>query len=237
MSARLCCSYLRVYQPLESLSDVERAMVERARAKPGARTSRLGLHRARGVLRGLREDRRRRVVLSVRHTPRLRWLLGSSRSSVRCPNAVPAVLHRRGARRDARSELETLEREHPGIRPPIVQSLWHVPRSGSSASTTRSAGSSKPVTTRRIRYETTMTAARERVDRALGHVTGGIVHPGDRRCDLRAEGVAQGLLGRRAFSSSTTRASRHSSRATTSPTTTRQPTSGARSPRSVKATG
>lgn len=77
----------------------------------------------------------------------------------------------------ARRELASIEREQPGLRPPIVQSLWHVPPRwfvcfDDSERRIEQAGDHPS-----IRYETRIDVARSRVSAALETLTGGIVHP------------------------------------------------------------
>lgn len=109
------------------------------------------------------------------HT-RLRWLLALIAFEQSIPDAVPIFFTEKEVA-DARRELDAIEREHPGIRPPIVQSLWHVPPQWfvcfDDAERRIEQAGDHPT----IRYETSVASALRRVDYALDTVTGGIVHP------------------------------------------------------------
>lgn len=180
MSARLCCSYLRVYRPLESLSETERAFVVRTQASvsahaPAARHS-LGLlaPSERRELYERTEGERTFVCLS--HN-RLRELLGLVAFERSLPDAVVASFFTQSELADARAELETMQQAMPDVRPSVVQSVWHVPLRWfvcfTDAERRIEHAGDHPV----IRYESRVATARQRVADALQTLTGGIVHP------------------------------------------------------------
>jgi hypothetical protein len=109
------------------------------------------------------------------HT-RLRWLIALLAFEHSTPEAVPAFFTRDEVV-DARRELEALEQAYPGVRPPIVQSMWHVPPQWFVCFDDAERRIEHVGEYPRIRYETSMSAARSRVEGALETVTGGIVHP------------------------------------------------------------
>ena len=93
----------------------------------------------------------------------------------------------------ARREIEQIESEQPGIRPPIVQSLWHVPPKWfvcfDDAERRMEHSGDHPS----IRYETRRGVGPSPCSCALDTLTGGIVHPVIVGHDLRAEGVVAGF--------------------------------------------
>jgi hypothetical protein len=178
MSATLCCAYLRVYQPLMSLSSGEQAVVKAHVAAEGASGRR-------PMLALLAPEECSDVYVKAvdgepfycpTH-PRLRWLLGLASFERSIPNTSLGLFFTSQEIDAAHRELEALERDHPGIRPPIVQSVWHVPPRWfvcfDDAERRIEQHGDHPT----IRYETTVAAARERVGEALSTLTGGIVHP------------------------------------------------------------
>jgi hypothetical protein len=163
-----------VYQPLASLSDVERGLIEHAH-HPSA-TPTLGLlapEECSEVYEKAVEDE---VFFCPTHT-RLRWLLGLVAFERSIPDAAVPLFFSQKEMTAARRELERIERDQPGVRPPIVQSLWHVPPRwfvcfDDSERRIEQVGDHPT-----IRYETSIESARERVTLALDTLTGGIVHP------------------------------------------------------------
>jgi hypothetical protein len=170
-----------VYQPLEALSEPERAMVERARKQP-ERT----VHRARRHSLGLlapqecREVYERlidgRVLVCPGHN-RLRTLLGLVAFERSLPDAVVPLFFSEKELVRARAELETMQRAYPEIRPSIVQSVWHVPLRWFACFDDSERRIEQAGEYPMIRYETQISAARRRIGEALETLTGGIVHP------------------------------------------------------------
>lgn len=109
--------------------------------------------------------------------PRLRWLLGLVAFERSVPDSAVPLFFTENEITAARRELETIEREQPGIRPAIVQSLWHVPPRWFVCFEDSERRIEQADDHPTIRYETRIGAARERVARALDTLTGGIVHP------------------------------------------------------------
>jgi len=179
MTARLCCSYLRVYRPLEALTESESALVERARTTSRRRLS--GRHSL-GLLapQECRELYERVVdgqtFVCLGHN-RLRTLLGLISFERSLPDAVVPLFFTQTELSRARAELEKIQRTHPDVRPSVVQSVWHVPLRWfvcfEDAERRIEQAGEHPT----IRYETTVSTARRRVADALETLTGGIVHP------------------------------------------------------------
>ena len=109
--------------------------------------------------------------------PRLRWLLGLASFERSMPNVALGLFFTRQEIAAARRELEAIEREHPDVRPPIVQSVWHVPPRWFVCFTDEERRFEQAGEHPTIRYETRVGKARARVAKALDTLTGGIVHP------------------------------------------------------------
>ncbi len=175
LSAHLCCSYLRVYQPFASLPEAERdvAVVRSNGAGAGAALGLLAPEECSDAYEKWL-DGERYVCLTY---SRLRWLQGLIAFERSLPDAAVPLFFSREQVADARVELESFERDHPGLCPPLVQSLWHVPPRWfvcfDDAERRIEQAGDHPT----IRYETRVGAARERVSSALDTLTGGIVHP------------------------------------------------------------
>src|SRR5438132_9216244 len=125
MPARLCCAYLRVYQPLDALNDAERALVTASR-DGGTTFPALGLLAPEERLEVYTKevDGQTFVCPSLTH---LRNLLGLMAFERTIPNSVVPMFFSSRDMSRARAELETIRRTQPGIRPSVVQSVWHVP--------------------------------------------------------------------------------------------------------------
>jgi hypothetical protein len=175
--ATVCCSYLRVYQPFAALSSGEQALVQaHASANGEARKPVLALLAPEECSDVYEKTVDGESYFCPTH-PRLRWLLGLASFERSMPNMSLGLFFSSQELDAAHRELEALERDHPGIRPPIVQSVWHVPPRWfvcfDDAERRFEQNGDHPT----IRYETTIAAARQRVGRALDTLTGGIVHP------------------------------------------------------------
>lgn len=180
MNARLCCSYLRVYRPLETLTDPERLLVDRARSTPirhrtPGRHS-LGLLAPQECQDLYEKVADGRTFVCLGHN-RLRTLLGLISFERSLPDAVVPLFFSQQEVSTARAELETIQRSQPDIRPSVVQSVWHVPLRWfvcfEDAERRIEQAGDHPT----IRYETRVSTARQRVADALETLTGGIVHP------------------------------------------------------------
>ena len=176
-TARLCCSYLRVYQPIDSLSDGERTAIEATHRSNRTRNGHtLGLL-APDECSELYEKTIDGETLYCPAYTRLRWLLGLVAFERSIPEAVVPLFFSRAELDGAHDELEAIEREHPGVRPPLVQSLWHVPPRWFVAFDDAERRIEQAGDHPKIRYETRIGTARERVSNALDTLTGGVVHP------------------------------------------------------------
>ncbi|MGH2760460.1 MAG: hypothetical protein ACRDKJ_13000 [Actinomycetota bacterium] len=181
MSARLCCSYLRVYRPFEGLSQPERALVEHVRGRVGSLSSRPTRHSL-GLLapqecRELYEktvDGSTFVCLGHNQLRRLLGLVAFERS---LPDAVVPFFFSEQEIATARAELERIQRAHPDVHPPVVQSVWHVPLRWFVCFDDGERRIEQDGDHPTIRYETRIATARDRVGHALQTLTGGIVHP------------------------------------------------------------
>ncbi len=180
MTARLCCSYLRVYRPVETLTEPERVLFERARATSGRRhrpaRHSLGLLAPQECQELYEKFADGRTFVCLGHN-RLRSLLGLIAFERSLPDSVVPLFFSELEVAKARAELETIQRAHPDIRPSVVQSVWHVPLRwfvcfGDAERRIEHAGEHPT-----IRYETRVSTAQERVAHALQTLTGGIVHP------------------------------------------------------------
>ncbi len=181
MSARLCCSYLRVYRPLETLPEPERAFVEHVRNEPrsaGATSTKhsLGLLAPQECRELYEKTVDGRVFVCLGHN-QLRHLLGLVAFERSLPDAVVPLFFSEQELTRARTELERIQRTHPDVRPSVVQSVWHVPLRWFvcfSDAERRIEQDGEQLT---IRYDTRISMARDRVGDALQTLTGGIVHP------------------------------------------------------------
>ena len=180
MAAQLCCSYLRVYRPIEALSEPERAFVEHVRAKPHE-LGRSGRHSL-GLLapQECQELYERNVdgqsFVCLGHN-KLRTLLGIIAFERSLPDSVVPHFFSEREVAKARTELETLQRAHPDIRPSVVQSVWHVPLRWFVCFDDVERRIEQAGDLPTIRYESRVHTARRRVGDALQTLTGGIVHP------------------------------------------------------------
>lgn len=107
----------------------------------------------------------------------LRNLLGMVAFERTIPDAVVPMFFAKSEVSRARAELATIRQMQPGIRPSVVQSVWHVPVRWFVCfddSERRIEDRGDHVT---VRYETMISSARERVVAALDSLSGGIVHP------------------------------------------------------------
>lgn len=181
MTARLACSYLRVYRPLEALSDTERAFVDRVRAQPSVSSPRsrrhsLGLLAPQECLELYERKVDGDTYVCLGHN-RLRTLLGLIAFERSIPDAVvPLFLSEQELAR-ARAELETIQTEFPEVRPSVIQSVWHVPLRWFVCFDDSERRIEQADDAPTIRYETRAEDARRRVADALQTLTGGIVHP------------------------------------------------------------
>jgi len=177
MSARLCCSYLRVYQPIAALSESEQALVRSVRdGAPVSARSALGLLAPDECLELYTKRVDGQTLVCPAHT-RLRRLLGLVAFERTIPRAVASMFFAEKEVPLARAELESIRQTQPGIRPSVVQSVWHVPVRWFVCfddAERRIEDRGDHVT---IRYETMIATARERVVAALDALSGGIVHP------------------------------------------------------------
>jgi hypothetical protein len=176
VTATLCCAYLRVYQPLAALSPGEQAVVKAHASKASARRPGLALLAPEECSDVYEKVVDGETFYCPTH-PRLRWLLGLASFERSIPNTSLGLFFTSQEIDAAHRELEAIERDHPGIRPPIVQSLWHVPPRWFVCFDDAERRFEQHGDHPSIRYETTVAAARARVGEALSTLTGGIVHP------------------------------------------------------------
>ncbi len=181
MKARLACAYLRVYQPISALTEVERSLVERAQREQatGGRSPRLPVL---GLLppEECQEIYEKVVDGAVYVCPshnHLRNLLGLVAFERSIPDVVVSSFFSEREVSRARVELETIQRTQPDIRPCVVQSVWHVPVRWFVCFDDAERRVEQVGDYPTIRYETRIGQARDRVANALDTLTGGIVHP------------------------------------------------------------
>lgn len=174
MAARICCSYLRIYKPASGLSDRERiTLVDAIDAEP--HSSAHGLLAADECAEVYHREIDGDSFFCVTRA-RQRWLLALLSFERATPDAVPLFFSREEIA-EARRELDEIEQVSPGVRPPIVQAVWHVPPQWfvcfDDAERRIEHDGEHPT----IRYSSTVAEARMRVQRALDTISGGIVHP------------------------------------------------------------
>jgi hypothetical protein len=178
MSPTLRCSYLRVYEPAEVLLAREREEIELASRAPASVARQPGPV---GLLAPEEcEPVYEKIVGGVRYLcparMRLRRLLGM----VAFERSLPA-----GAARAffTPEELDAAHRELRQVsapdapQPAIAHSLWHVPLRWFACFSDEERRMEHEGDHPRIRYETTMVKARERVERAIQVLQRGAVHP------------------------------------------------------------
>ncbi len=177
MSARLCCAYLRVYQPVHSLTDAEQTLVRRElEGHSSERRNTLGLLAPEECREVYTKEVDGKMLVCPAHT-RLRSLLGLVAFDRTIHSGVSEAFFARSEVSRARVELDQIRQTQPGIRPSVVQSVWHIPVRWFVCfddSERRIEDTGDHLT---IRYETTVASARNRVIAALDSLTGGIVHP------------------------------------------------------------
>lgn len=163
------------------MSEPERALVEHVRGRVGTLAVRPTRHSL-GLLapeecRELYEktvDGARFVCLGHNQLRRLLGLVAFERS---LPDAVVPVFFSEQEIATARAELERIQRAHPDVHPPVVQSVWHVPLRWFVCFDDEERRIEHEEDHPTIRYETRIATARDRVAHALQTLTGGIVHP------------------------------------------------------------
>ena len=166
---------------MEGLSQPERALVEHVRGRVGSLITRPARHSL-GLLapqecRELYErtiDGATYVCLGHNQLRRLLGLIAFERS---LPDAVVPLFFSEQEIATARAELERIQRAHPQVQPPVVQSVWHVPLRWFVCFDDSERRIEQSDDHPKIRYETRIATARDRVGHALQTLTGGIVHP------------------------------------------------------------
>ncbi len=176
MQGMVRTSYLRVYQPLSAFNEAERKGWDPERAGEAGSEAPV---RARWLLNGALPSSAigtegafiRQVdgiVLVCPWRTRLRMLAGllAFRSSI--PEEVADAFVPEHEARKAADELLAIESRHPEVRSHILHANWHVPLRWFSAFTDEERILTEDLGGLRIRYETPLLAARERLDRAIG---------------------------------------------------------------------
>lgn len=175
MRPTLRCAYLRVYQPLDALSEEDRERAERLLRHPPVRGRVAGELRPHALGLVAPEERKpiyERVVDGARYVCpsqlHLRTVLGMVSFERSLPQGVPASLFFTEEEVEAaRRELERLSAEAPQLRPRLVQSAWHVPPRWFVCFSDSERRMEQGEDHLGIRYETTMLSAQERLGRAL----------------------------------------------------------------------
>lgn len=179
MTARLCCAYLRAYQPIEAFTEAEReqlACADTSTHPAGAGRHALGLIAPEETKEIYHKVVDGRTYLCPAQT-HLRSLLGMLAFERSLPDGVRSVFFSEQEVEAAEQEIEAIRAQRPDLRPAIVQSAWHVPLRwficfDISERRIEQAGDHPT-----IRYESTVGEARRRVGEALETLKGGIVHP------------------------------------------------------------
>lgn len=178
MHATLSCAYLRVYQTLHAFSPAERERIRSLLSDGGS----VAHPHALGLIAPA--ERREVFTLESAGTPyycpaetRLRSLLGMLAFQRALPEGVAQVFFSPEEMDDARRELEQLQSDGPELRPYLLQSAWHVPLRWFVVFDDTERLIEDGDEGLRLRYQTTMPKALERVAAALKVLKGGVVHP------------------------------------------------------------
>ncbi len=176
MHAMVKTSYLRVYQPLSAFDESERKGWDPERVTdPGAEAP----VRARWLLSGALPSSAvgtegafiRQVdgiVLVCPWRTRLRMLAGllAFRSSI--PEEVADAFVPEDEARRAADELLAIESRHPEVRSHILHANWHVPLRWFGAFADEEKILTEDLGGLRVRYETPLATARQRLEKAVG---------------------------------------------------------------------
>jgi len=182
MTTTIACAYLRVYRPLDELPALERKLVTEALRAPAA----IGVAELRRYGLGLLEPDERSEVYELTHDgvryvcpahTRLRSLIGMMAFERSMPDGIAQLFFGPGVISDARRELDEIHTTQPELRPHLVQSPWHVPLRWFVCFEDAERRIEQGDDHLRIRYRTTLREARQRVQRALDVLKGGVVHP------------------------------------------------------------
>ncbi|HVL81732.1 MAG TPA: hypothetical protein VM840_09090 [Actinomycetota bacterium] len=184
MTTKLCCAYLRVYQPLDAFTASERSAMERAVRGPAARTT-AGLGPAPSLALVDAEEAAEvftKVVEGETYACpgqlRLRSLLGMLSFERSLPPSAVGAFFTNEELAVARTEIAALEAELP-LRAHLIQSPWHVPLRWFVAFDDSERRMEHDGDHPRLRYETAIVDANERIARTLDVLrTAGAVHPG-----------------------------------------------------------
>lgn len=186
MNPTLCCAYLRVYRPLESLPEPERERAERllsvsapvgsVQTRDGVRAHALGL-----IPPEERKPVFERIVDGTRYVcpsqMRLRTLLAMVSFERSLPDKAVRMFFEPEDLQAARRELERLQEEVPGIRPYVVQSAWHIPLRWFACFEDGERRIEQTDDHPRIRYETAMSEAQARLGKAVEILEDRGLHP------------------------------------------------------------
>jgi hypothetical protein len=175
MNARLCCGYLRVYQPVEQLPVEERERAGEPRRRRALAGS-LGLIAPTERLETFVMVVDDRTYACPART-RLRTILGMVAFERMVPEEAKSVFFSAAELRSAHRELEELQTDPARAHPSMLQSAWHVPLQWFVCFDDSERRIVSDDYGTRITYVTPMTRARERVQYALDTLKGGIVHP------------------------------------------------------------
>jgi hypothetical protein len=180
MGSAICCAYLRAYQPLDAFALSEREGIERALRHET--TVRLVGRHSLGLI--ARDERREAYaieddggLLVCPSQTRLRTLLTLVAFERSLPGGAAQVFFTARELEAARRELEAIRSRYPDRRPAMVQSAWRVPMQWFVCFDDVERRMEHDGERARILYRTAMTNARQRTQRALDVVKGGIVHP------------------------------------------------------------
>lgn len=174
MSAKLCCGYLRVYEPVETLPPTEQAQ---------ARV--LELQAPGGALGLVAPEERRETYVTVVDgrtyacpaRTRLRSILSMVAFERMIPQEARNAFFSQAELRDARRELQAMQADPVSARPAMLQSAWHVPLQWFVCFDDDERRIVQDDEGVRVTYTTPMALARQRVQLALSTLKGGIVHP------------------------------------------------------------
>lgn len=172
----VCTAFLRVYQPVESFSseDAERWLSESVDAREAQAgrawlvTGRLpGAGEGFSITEGAFVRRIEDKVFICPWRTRLRMLVGLLTFRGTVPEEVADAFVDEDVARRAAKELADISDNHPDVRSHILHANWHVPLRWFAAFDPAERILTEDRDGLRIRYETTLMAARERLDRAV----------------------------------------------------------------------
>lgn len=183
MVPTLCCAYLRVYQPLDAFDQHELERIRRSTSHPSATVARTPVHNTLGLIAPA--ERHEVFVREVDGLGylcpaqnRMRALLGLVEFSRSLPESLTDVFFSNEQLQEAQRELQTMQARVPPPKAYLIQSAWHVPLRWFVAFDPGDRRIEHDADHLRIRYQTTVAMAHDRVIRALRVLKHAVLPPG-----------------------------------------------------------